>query len=207
MNYNISNQEIELLLSFYRNIQKYNDLLKSERNEAHYGIDSEIFAAFKLIRVTESTKFSYISDYCRVIKKAMKSWENAKGKAEYRSYRAVQLMFLGKRSYTQAAIENKIGCPKGDLRRCCLDRGIETFKMYLFKHLSILNYTQTDMDGIDVNKGYQFEYDRNLEILFYVTSSISRQYKKFFMDNKLVSIPQTGIHRIKPERKKLKEVS
>lgn len=207
MNYNISNQEIELLLSFYRNIQKYNDLLEAERNEAHYGVDSGIYAAFKLKRVTENTKFSYINDYCWVIKKAMKSWENAKGKSEYRAYRAVQLMFLGKRSYTQAAIENKIGCPKGDLRRCCLDRGIETFKKYLFKHLYILNYTQTDLDSFDVDEDYQFEYDRNLEILFYVISSISNQYKKFFMDDKLVNIPQPGIHCIKPKTKELKEVS
>ena len=207
MNYNISNQEIELLLSFYRNIQKYNDLLEAELNEAHYGVDSGIYAAFKLKRVTENTKFSYINDYCQIIKKAMKSWENAKDETEHIAYRTVKLMFLGKRSLTQATIENKIGCPRGHLRNYYLNDGIEIFKHYLFKQFSMLNYTQTDLDSFDVDEDYQFEYDRNLEILFYVISSISNQYKKFFMDYKLVNIPQPGIHCIKPKTKELKEVS
>lgn len=207
MTYRISNREVELLLSFYRDIQKYNELLEKERKDAHYGVDSQIYAAFKLNRVSESTKFSYIQDYCSMIQKAIKSWKNAKSDKEYKKYRTIQLMFLGKRSFSQTAIEKMVGCQPNHLRLLCINKGVEIFKSYLFKQLTKLNYTQSDNTSIIVDEDYQFEYSRNLELLFYITSNVAKKLREYFKSDEPTTKANTQIHTMKTEKNGLKEVS
>ena len=207
MIYRISNYEVELLLSFYRDIQKYIDLLDRERKDARYGVDSQIYAAFKLNRVSESTKISYTRDYITMIRKAMKSWENSKVKIDYKAFRAVQLRFLGKHNLSQVAIEKKIGCSTGNLRRSCLNRGIETFKSYLIKQFAKLEYTQSlENSSIIVNKNYEFENGRNLELMFYIATNMAYLSRDYFNKANSLSIVNTKIHNIR-SKTILKEVS
>lgn len=207
MTYRISNREVELLLSFYRDIQKYNELLEKERKDAHYGVDSQIYAAFKLNRVSESTKFSYIHDYCSMIQKAMKSWENSKSDKEYKKYRTIQLMFLGKRHLSQPTVAKLIDCQRNHLRIFYINKGVEIFKSYLIKQLTKLNYTQSDNTSIIVNEDYQFEYSRNLELLYYITCNVAKKSREYFKTDNSFIKSKAKIHTMKTEAKRLKEVS
>lgn len=207
MTYRISNREVELLLSFYRDIQKYNELLEKERKDAHYGVDSQIYAAFKLNRVSESTKFSYIHDYCSMIQKAMKSWENSKSDKEYKKYRTIQLMFLGKRHLSQLTVAKLIDSQQNNLRLFYINKGVEIFKSYLIKQLTKLNYTQSDNTSIIVNEDYQFEYSRNLELLYYITCNVAKKSREYFKTDNSFIKSKAKIHTMKTEAKRLKEVS
>lgn len=178
-----------------------------ERADAHFGVDDHIYAAFKLFRVNESTAIRYILDYCSMIKKAMKSWENSLNEKDYKAYRAVQLSFIGRRVYTMNAIEKRIGCSANHLRKCYLNKGIEIFKLYLYKQLSKMNYTQSNNSSLIVDESFPFEQDRNLELMVYVVSNIALQSREYFNHAESAVVSQLGIHRIKPRTKDLKEVS
>lgn len=206
MTYRITNHEIELLLSFYRDIKKYNDLLEKEIRDAHYGVDSQIYAAFKLNRVSESTKISYIRDYCSMVKKAMKAWENSKNDKEYRAYRVIELMFLGKHDYTRAAITKRLGFIPQNLYRY-FDKGLEIFKRYMTKQFTKFHYTQSNSPSIIVEESYHFEYDRNLELMFYIVSNVARLSREYFSGSKSSNVSDTKIHDINKKAKELKEVS
>lgn len=208
MTYRLSDYEVELLLSFYRDIKKYEELLEKEIRDKHYGVDSQIYAAFKLSRVSESTKISYIRDYCAMIKKAMKSWEDAKDDKEYKAYRAIQLKYIGKKAVSYPYIEHKIGCSEGHLRHLHLNKGITIFKYYLVKQFKKRNYTQSESGALMVDEDYDFEQGRNLELLFYVTSNIARKYREYFKNADSVGkAANSNIETISHNKIEYKEVS
>ena len=208
MTYRLSDYEVELLLSFYRDIKKYEELLEKEIRDKHYGVDSQIYAAFKLSRVSESTKISYIRDYCSMIKKAMQSWKDAKDDKEYRVYRAIQLIYIGKNNRSYMYAERQIGCPRGELRRICLNKGITIFKYYLVKQLKKRNYTQSESGALMVDEDYDFEQGRNLELLFYVTANIARKYREYFKNADSVGkAANSNIKTISHNKIEYKEVS
>ena len=100
-----------------------------------------------------------------------------------------------------------VGCQPNHLRLLCINKGVEIFKSYLFKQLTKLNYTQSDNTSIIVDEDYQFEYSRNLELLFYITSNVAKKSREYFKSDEPTTKANTQIHTMKTEKNGLKEVS
>lgn len=212
MTYRITNHEIELFLSFYRDIKKYKNLIRREQEAGRYGVDSEIYEAFKLKRVSESTKRSYLDDYCTMIDKSIQALRKSQEQDNYLTYRVIQLLYIGKHEYTKAEIEMLIGCSAGHLRRDHLNKGIDLFKSYLEKQFQKYHYTQSadpksGYQSIIVDKDYSFEYSLNLELLFYVASNIARQSRKYFKKADKTTVKSTKDENVNQNQEELKEAS